>query len=173
MMSTLTTSIPAVSLIAATVGGAVATGVVGLVINHYLGSKVKSAIDHDSHLRKTAHEQKREACLNALTVVDACFSHKKWTSQGGEFKPIPQSYSIADVRRAHGQLAIWCENTEIIALYENLLGLRAPGEENMIIDAGTIVKLRNAMRKELGLSEIEDFNRKLSWIAYVPGAHET
>lgn len=152
----------AFSLFTSSVGGAVA----GCILNHYLPLKFKAEIDHQSHTRRAAYEIKREACLNALSVVDAHLSHLTFDG----IKPVTQGFSIAEARRAHSHLMLTCDNKDVPTLFEQLLGLHNPNDAKPVIEIGKVRELRMEMRKELGLSPMEDLESDNIWITSATGA---
>ena len=105
-------------------------------------------------------------------MVDAALSHRTWTKSddGEDIEVIQQTLDIAVARRAYNQLALTCENPDVVEHYADTLGLRAPGESQALIKGDQIVDLRNEMRKELGFGKTLDFDRNKAWIGNLDGA---
>ena len=126
---------------------------------------MKAVIEEEFRTREAASKIKREACLEALAVVDAFLSNQSWTTQDG--KPLPvhvQPIDIAKARDCYNRLALTCQNQAVIDKYIGALGLHAPGTPVKKISGDAIVDLRNAMRAELGFGKDLKLDRSLAWI---------
>lgn len=111
-------------------------------------------------------EIKRQACLEALSIVDASFSNQDWSGTGEtpESQPEPEVKAVRDV---YNKLCISCDGSEVLVAYKKCLGVYGP------YTAADIVDLRNAIRRELrygtGLFSRRKFDtdRELAWIARI------
>ena len=155
-----------VDFITSFLGGSVATAVIGFLGRDWLALRIKTAIERETNIRNSIFELKRSACLDALDVVDSVFSQRDWGQDVDK-----QSVSIKDARRAHNQLALTCDNPEILELYVKTLGLRTPDEPPGNLNADSIVDLRNAMRDELDFGKKLKFDRNKAWVAKLPGTN--
>jgi hypothetical protein len=118
--------------------------------------------------RRVTWTAKREACLDALEIVNGIFANRPWTITGGESMAVsPQSPpSIAEVRRCHNALAITCRRTDVIEYY-----LKCVFEDN--VGGDTIDDLRDAVRKECGLGwKRLDRDRARSFLGRIAGTAE-
>lgn len=157
--------------LASFLGAGIGTSLLGFVLKDWLAVRIKKDIDQEAMIYRSMFELKREACLDALAVVDSTFSHRPWTQNGLPVPTVKQPVNIAQARAAYNQLALTCRDPEVIAQYAKTLGLGAPGEPARTVGADAIVALRNAMRKELGFgASLAPPDRVAAWIASLDGA---
>jgi hypothetical protein len=151
-------------------GAGAGASVLGLFARDWIASRIKAAIKSEAFVQRSIFELKREACLEALTVVDSALSQREW-KQGGKVLPVAkQSLDIAAARSAYNKLSLTCRNPVIVELYAKTLGLRAPDEALENSNGDLIVDLRNAMREELGFGQVLNFDRNKAWIGNLDGA---
>ena len=119
------------------------TGWVTVLISILGSSAVALAVSQWTDRRQAVWTAKRDACMEAMTVVDGIFANTTWTEDGAEIVPTPQDPpSIADVRRIHNLLAVTCRNREVVEAYDRCLR-----DEKM---ADVLDDLRDAIRRECG-----------------------
>ncbi len=146
------------------IGAIVLTFVLTFLFRDWLAQRLKAAIEEEFRTREAASKIKREACLEALAVVDAFLSNQSWTQDG---KPLPvhvQPIDIAMARDCYNRLALTCQNQAVIDKYLDALGLHVPGTPAKQVSGDAIVDLRNAMRAELGFGIELKLDRSLAWI---------
>ncbi len=146
-------------------GSGVGAALVGFLGKDWLAARLKAEIEKEMISRRSAYELKVEACLEALSVVDAHFSNIEWDTPEGKLKPEPQMLGIEEARRCYNKLSLTCEDPTVVECYANTLGLRAAGDPVKEIRPDAIVDLRNAMRLELGFGKKLAFSREKAWIA--------
>ena len=107
-------------------------------------------------------ELKKKACLDALEIVDAYYSHQNWTTSEGALEAEKQEPPlIKDVRNTYNNLSLCCDQVEVLSLYKKCLGVYGNTQPDDMVD------LRNAIRKELGYGKEIDRDRDKAWIARV------
>ncbi len=151
--------------LASFLGGGVGAAVINFFLRDWLAQRLKAVIEEEFRTREAASKIKREACLEALTVVDAHFANLSWEQDD---KPLPvhvQPIDIAKARDCYNRLALTCQNQAVIEKYLDALGLHAPDKPAKKISGDVIVDLRNAMRAELGFGSELELDRSLAWIA--------
>ena len=151
------------SLLASFLGAAIPFVLIFL-FRHWLAPRLKAIIEEEFGTREAALKIKREACLEALAVVDAHFANLSWKQDG---KPQPvhkQPIDIAKARDIHNRLALTCQNQDVIEKYLDALGVHALGEPAKKISGSAIVDLRGAMREELGFGNELESDRSRAWI---------
>ena len=150
--------------LASFLGGGVGATVINFFLRDWLAQRLKAVIEEEYRTREAASKIKRDACLEALAVVDASLSNQSWTQDG---KPLPvhvQPLDIAKARDCYNRLALTCQNQAVIDKYLDALGLHVPGTPAKKILGDAIVDLRNAMRAELGFGSELKLDRSLAWI---------
>ena len=163
-----------VTVILTSIGASAATSAFAAwLLKQLILERLKGAIQHEYNqkleqfraeirssdlVRQARWEIKRQACLEALRVVDTFLSHQNW--QGVE-KPLePQgSIDVAKARECYNALALSCTSDEVLRNYKRCLGLaKEPLRGDLIVD------LRNAIRKELEFGQEIDSDRANAWI---------
>lgn len=151
------------------------TGMVGLILwlfKRYINHKFDKAFEKYNVENQRAEENnlskwklKREACLDALSVVDGSFSNTDWENHKSKDSD-KQEFSTTKARECYNKLAITCESEKVLEAYKNcLLGKVTP---DLIVD------LRNAVREELGYGkEFDKSDRDNAWIAKLKGSVES
>jgi hypothetical protein len=120
----------------------------------------KSSLKESETVKQARWELKRQACLEALDVVDALFANVQWNMVSPEIQPVP---NIGTIRKCYNALALSCNSPAVLTEFKRCLGL---GQEKSI-RADMIVDLRNAIRKELEFGQEVDTDRVSAWIARV------
>ena len=152
-------------------GAGAGAALLGFLGRDWLAVRIRNAVESEAFVRRQAFELKRSACLDALDVVDAAFSHRAWTQAGSPIPIIKQPLEIAKARRCYNQLALTCDDPKVILAYVAALGLRTPEGQAPQVSADAIVDLRNAMRTELGFGRtLAVSDRAAAWIASLDGA---
>ena len=141
------------SVLIALLTGSVASAITALYLERY----------------RVTWSEKREACLQALDLVDALLANRAWTGKDGVgFLPVlPQDRpSIVDMRHCQNALAVTCRRPEVIRLYmECLMGEDQRGD--------AIDDLRDAVRRECGFRWRHlERDRHMSYVVYHGGAAE-
>lgn len=150
-------------------GGGLGVAIVAVLGREWLAVRLKAAVERQAEIRRTLFEIKREACLDALAVVDAVLSHKRWSENSKPLSIAKQTVDIARARACHSKLALTCEDADVIELYASSLGLRTHSEPPPAIRGDTIMVLRNAMRKELGFGSKLETDPQRAWIGNLDG----
>ena len=151
-------------------GAGLGATLLGFLLRDWLAVRIKDSLDREALIHRSLFELKREACLDALSVVDATFSHQPWTQDGLNVPVVPQRLSMAMARACYNKLALTCRDPEVLTRYTLALGLGKPGDPPRTISADAIVDLRNAMRTELGFgAPLAPPDRVAAWIAKLQG----
>jgi len=136
----------------------ISSGVVSAWLTHYFNRK--------SLLEARQWELKREACLEAMNIIDAVFGVLPWQNipRVDRQKPIP----ISEMRACYNKLVISCKNAEVPRAFKKCLFLSLPGEPAPPITMGAIDDLRFAIREEFNFKghQVRKEDRKISWITY-------
>jgi hypothetical protein len=149
LISTLLTTVITSSLV---------SGLITTILNWYIKSKELGD--------QRRWEIKREACLEALEIIDARFGDYPWEVNGKPIKVDEQDYiSTAKIRSCFNRLVLACTNSKVPELFEKCLYLQVDNTDPDPITMDTVAGLRNAIRKELGFGN--DLSTKISWITYI------
>ncbi len=129
---------------------------------------LKDEIQEMSRIKQARWEIKRQACLEALSVVDAVYSNTEW--HFGEHTPViaRQKVDVGTARAAMNKLALACDDVGVLRAYAKALGLHEPGEE-MHLNPASINDLRNAARHELGFGRELSLDPAKAWIGSLTG----
>jgi hypothetical protein len=145
-------------LIPTIITAVITSGAVTALLNWYIKTRERE--------EQRRWEIKREACLEALEIIDARFADYQWQTDGADIKVDPQDHiETAKIRSCFNRLILACENQQVPLLYEKCLNLKVGNEEPKRFDMSTVVDLRNAIRKELGFGK--DLHTKVSWITNI------
>ena len=118
--------------------------------------------------RSIRWEHKRQACLDALRIVDGIFSHYDFVNEGVAVVNSPQpAPTIAEIRDCHDRLSVACERPEVLIHFQACLGLLP---EHRPVRASHIADLRRAVRAECGLPLELGVSDDYAWIAEVQQA---
>ncbi len=129
---------------------------------------LKTELRAQESISQSKWEIKRTACLKALDVVDAFWANIKWEGKDSKGKPIDAALiekqappEIEDVRSCYNNLALSCDNENVLREYKRCLQIAGEFRGDAILD------LRNEIRKELGFGSEVDFDRKFAFIGRV------
>ena len=157
--------------IGALIGGGSAVAVIAFLGKEWFLLRLKDAIEGEALIRKSVFEIKRDACLEALSIVDAAFSQREWIQDGATLEVRTQNLDISKARACHNKLALSCENQEVVDLFLETLGIGHPAAPPKP-PTDLMIELRNAMRRELGFGQALDQNRDLAWIGNLHGSRD-
>jgi hypothetical protein len=112
-------------------------------------------------------ELKREACLDALHIIDARFADYEWRDSDGSISKIDEQESIstADIRSCFNRLILACENSDVPRNFERCLNLDLGTNTPNSLTMSAVVDLRNSIRTELGFGK--PLTTDVSWIKYI------
>ncbi|MDN3520710.1 hypothetical protein [Halomonas ramblicola] len=127
-----------------------------------LVESVKKDVRNNESIAQAKRQMKHDACLEALSVIDAFFSHF-FTSP----KPTPQVADSAKAREVHSKLILACDNSRIIELYTEILCGPVDGER--VPPTDQLNELRNLIRKELGFGSEVNLDRERAWFGQITG----
>lgn len=161
------------SAVVSCVVSAVVSGLLVFAFQEWLRSKYAQAFEEykakvalEQHTSQMRWEIKRNACLNAMNIVEAHWSNRDWSgsdSQGrvladGAVERQPEP-SIDAVRQCYNELVLCCTNERVPKLYKHCLLEAVSGDD--------VVDLRNAVRAELGFGTGIDFDRARAFIGRI------
>ena len=149
-------------------------GGAGIAAAAYLGrgwfeSRLRRAMEHEALVKRSAFEIKRDACLEALAIIDAAFSQRDWHQQGNALKVIKQPLDISKARGCHSKLSLICDSPEIPLQFLKTLGM-GTDEDRRTAPTDHLNRLRNLMRRELGFGRECVLDPQLAWIGALEGA---
>lgn len=151
-------------------GGGLALSLLAFFGREWIVLRLKDAIEREALVRRTVFEIKRDACLEALGVIDAAFSQREWKLKDGTpLKTLKQRLDISKARACHNKLALTCENPKVIDLYMTCLGFKT-SDKPPVPPTDSMIALRNTMREELGFGASLDLNRESAFIGSLDGA---
>lgn len=140
---------------------AVATsGIVTAAINWYVQSRARD--------EQRRWEIKREACLDALRIIDCRFADYDWRDVKGQSRKIDRQefVSTGEIRSCFNRLILACEEKDVPMIFEKCLNLDLGITEQELLNTNAVVELRNSIRKELGFGE-EKIETNCAWIEYI------
>ena len=86
-------------------GGGVGAALIGFLGKDWLSLRIKDAIEQESAIRLEAFAIKRDACIDALNIVDSTLSNKTWTDENGNVHPVTkQRVYIEKARECYSKL---------------------------------------------------------------------
>jgi hypothetical protein len=143
------------------------------LFKQWIAERLKASIQHEFNeklerfrvelrnsesVRQARWEIKRQACLDALRVVDTYFSHQSWDGIPKAAEP-QGNIDVAKARECYNALALSCNSDEVLQQFKRCLGfVEKPIRGDMIVD------LRNAIRRELEFGQEIDKDRASAWI---------
>ncbi len=141
----------------------ITSGVVTALFNWFVASKERAD--------QRRWEIKREACLEALEIIDARFADYDWLAANGKMDQVDRqdSVPIIKIRSCFNRLVLTCNNSEVPRMFEKCLHLAIEGKEPEPLLMRTVVDLRNAIRKELGFGK--ELKTNVSWIKFINWRH--
>ena len=136
----------------------ITSGVVTAILNWYIKSKELGD--------QRRWEIKREACLEALEIIDSRFADYDWKSNGDSIKIDEQGYVTTEkIRSCFNRLILACEDSKVPLQFEKCLNLKVDDMEHVPVTMDSVVDLRNAIRTELGFGK--DLRTNVSWITNI------
>lgn len=125
---------------------------------------VRAKIEEDKLIFENKYQLKHDACLEALSLIDAHFSHVLNILESPE--PDKQFATTEHARKVHNKLILSCENHEILNLFDKIIfGQNGDGESKAPTDL--LNEFRNLVRDELGFGNKLDLNRERAWFGSV------
>lgn len=141
----------------------ITSGVFTAFINQYIKTKELG--------EQRRWEIKREACLEALEIIDARFADYPWISNEKLIKVDKQkSIPTAKIRSCFNKLVLACKDSSVPKAFEKCLNLKIDNRDVQSLSMSDVVPFRNAIRKELGLGK-DDLITDISWITYITWKH--
>lgn len=146
--------------------------IVAFIGKAFIKATIKSSIQHgfnvlleekkiDLDIQRTKKwELKREACLNALELVNHVFSHRFQPPAGTTM--VKSDIKTTEIRKCVNELACSVDNLEVLSSFKNLVGLAN-------ISADDIVDFRNLIRNELDFGNAVDNDRTNAFFTRIPG----
>lgn len=112
-------------------------------------------------------EIKREACLDALRIIDCRFADYDWRDdQGNALKTDTQGFiPTEDIRSCFNRLVLACKTSEVPESFAECLDLNLGEAKQSPLNIKKVVDLRNKIRAELGFGKAHKI--KLAWITYI------
>jgi len=137
----------------------VTSGFVTAIVNWYLKYR-------ETH-EERRWELKREACLEALQIIDSRFAEYGWRDSEGNILKVDRQTPVSteDVRSCFNKLILACSKPNVPEEFEKCLNLKLGAVSAGKLDMNSVVTFRNAVRKELGFGC--QLNTKVSWIMYL------
>lgn len=126
---------------------------------------VKAEIEENKLIFQQKYQLKHEACLSALSLIDAHFSHTLKPPEDGEI--VKQYATTEHARKVHNKLILSCENKNILQKYEEIMFGGVGVEGQQIPPTDLLNEFRNLIRKELGYGSELALNRNKAWFAKV------
>ncbi len=118
---------------------------------------VKAEVIRSNRMDEAKYRLKYEACMDALALFDAHFSHV--LSSPGGTPPVKQ-YSTTEHARAS-------ENIEILALFDEIMFGPESGQQPRKPPTDLLNDFRNLIRHELGFGQDLPLNRERAWFSKV------
>ena len=127
---------------------------------------VVEGIRAEVKLYQMAESEKRQlkhkALVNALSMIDAHFSHT--LTKNVPSPPTKQYATIEEARACHSELILTVDNPEIIKLFLDIM-IPDPGDKTPPTDM--LNEFRNMIRMELNYGESIQLDREHSWISSI------
>lgn len=146
------------SLLSTIITAGITSSIVTVLLNWFIKSKERG--------EQRRWEIKREACLEALEIIDARFSDYSWQSGGKAIDVDSQKFIETEkIRSCFNRLVLSCENRQVPLFFEKCLFLQVDNAEPEPLDMNAVVELRNAIRKELRFGK--ELITKVAWITNI------
>lgn len=126
---------------------------------------VRAKIEEDKLIFENKYQLKHEACLEALSLIDAHFSHVLNSPEGPA--PDKQFATTEHARKVHNKLILSCENHEILNLFDKIIFGQDDNNEESKPPTDLLNEFRNLVRDELGFGNKLDLNRERAWFGSV------
>lgn len=122
--------------------------------------EVKVEMSEKDRISTVKYQQKREACLRMLTIIDAQLSHAISNDNDGEEIIVDKQYAdIESARKCHNDLLLSVDNQLIV---EKFLSILTGKTEDPV---QTLDELRSEVRKEMGYEGSPHRDSDYAWIA--------
>jgi hypothetical protein len=125
---------------------------------------VKRSVDAIRSAETTKYQLKYNACLEALRLIDAHFSHTLRDPGGAE--PSEQYATTESARACHNNLILSCEDPKLIELFSAIIFGPKSGEQQKP-PTDLLNDFRNLVRKELGFGTNLELDRDRAWFGKV------
>ncbi len=137
----------------------VTSGVVTAAVNWLLKTR-----ERDEQRR---WELKREACLDALQIIDSRFADYDWKDGNGASSKIDKQERVGtgEIRSCFNRLILACEGREVPMSFEKCLNLDIGKNTSGTLNMDAVAELRNAIRNELGFGK--ELVTNVAWIKYI------
>ena len=127
-------------------------------ITHLIESTKISLQQRDRYEAKR-YELKYQACLKALSIVDAQISHLVKTDNDGHPADVDKQYATAEeIRTCHNELILCLDNPAVVSIF---IAILTGTSKNAIED---LDKLRSFVRAELGFPGETHKDEGKAWI---------
>lgn len=128
---------------------------------------VKAQISREERILKAKYELKYNACLDALALIDAFFSHALRDPDG---KPITkENRSTVDARQCHNKLILTCENPVLLDKFLEIFFRNDDSGKWIKPPTDLLNEFRNLVRSELGFGAPLTLDRNLAWFGKFAG----
>ena len=146
-------------IISAVLTAGVTSGIVTAVVNWFLKNRERE--------EQRRWELKREACLDALRIIDCRFADFDWKDNDGNSLRIDKQefVSTGEIRSCFNRLILACEGQDVPLSFEKCLNLEIGRNHSEKLTMNAVIDLRNAIRKELGFGK--ELVTNVSWIKYI------
>jgi|GEM_PF-5430695 len=134
---------------------------------------VKHDVNEKTKITDKRYALKYQACMDALTVIDAQYSHFKWSVKNscGNNEPLPEpakQWLTPDfVRSCHSALFITCSE-ELLDQFSKIMFEDTGGEDMTVL----LHEFRKLICVELGFENEAAYNRKYTWFSSGPFVYE-
>jgi len=126
---------------------------------------VKAEIEENKLVFQRKYQLKHEACLDALSLIDAHLSHALQAAKDGDI--IKQYATTEHARTVHNKLILSCEDNSILNKYEEIMFGGASAGKQQTPPTDLLNEFRNLIRKELGYGRDLELNREKAWFGKV------
>lgn len=123
---------------------------------------VKVEVSQVARTEEARYKLKYEACLHALSVLDAHLSYSIKNPTGSQ--PVRQHAATKDVRECHSKLILSCEDTKILELFSEIIFGPKAGEQPRKPQTDLLNEFRILVRKELGFGHELLLDRDRAWV---------
>jgi len=127
-------------------------------ITHLIES-TKLALQQMDRYEAKKYELKYQACLKALSIVDAQISHLVTSDNDGRPTRVDKQFATADeLRTCHNQLILSLDDPRVVSTFISII---TGSSSNAIED---LDKLRGLIRSELGFAGSTHTDQEKAWI---------
>jgi hypothetical protein len=125
---------------------------------------VKAEIEAGQAIEAAKRQLKYEACLQALSMIDAQFAYQ---FQGANTTPQPAD--TVKVRECHNKLILSCDDADIVDMFLDIFLGPGSGQPDDIPLTDRLNEFRNRVRQELGFGSDISLNRDRAWMGRTGG----